>query len=161
MEFAGARTFAARLRAADRRTAVETLAGLMAEQAGMTVARLTEMTLAREEVMGSAIGNGVAVPHARVTGLKNPVVAVGIAPGGLDWDATDGAPVQLIVMLVTPAETPKLQLELLASVARLLHDRETVARLVTSATWTEFLAAINAEGAGNGAAASSASHAGA
>jgi mannitol/fructose-specific phosphotransferase system IIA component (Ntr-type) len=145
--FASGRTFVPEISAHDRFAAVEELAGTLAES-GVDAAQVAAGAIARERVMGSGIGGGVAVPHARVPGLAQPLVAVGRSTGGIDFRSPDGTPARLVVLLVTPAEEPTLQLRLLASVAETCQNPQTVGKLVETQSWTEFLAVLNAAGPG-------------
>ena len=67
--------------------------------------------LRREEMMSTGIGGGIALPHLRHPEhlpVERPVVVIGIAPEGLDWDAIDGAPVNVIFLPVTGNEVVHL-----------------------------------------------------
>ena len=72
--------------------------------------------------MGTGIGNGVAVPHARIEALRRPVMAFGCAPAGLAWDAPDGEPVRFVFLVLTPARQEGLQLQILAAIGRIMLD---------------------------------------
>ena len=68
--------------------------------------------------MGTGIGRGVAVPHARIEALRRPVVAFGRSAEGLDWDAPDGEPVRFVFLVLTPARQEGLQVQILQAIAR-------------------------------------------
>lgn len=77
----------------------------------------------REFKFASAAGHGVLVPHARVPGLAAPLVAVGRFPKAPALPTPDGVPVRLVFLLLTPAETPSVQLKVLQRIASLVtHD---------------------------------------
>ncbi len=86
----------------------------------------------REEAFPSAMGRGIAFPHARLPGLARPLVAVGRSARGLDWDAPDGEPVRLLFLILTPLEEPSVQLRILARLAALASDEEFVRRLLAA-----------------------------
>lgn len=75
--------------------------------------------IAREELMSTAIGEGVAVPHARCNAAPRTVLSVCRLPEGLEFGAVDGAPVELIFTLLGPPETGPEHLRLLGRIARL------------------------------------------
>ena len=82
------------LTAADRLGAIdELLASLSLDTAALD--RVRAAVIAREHELTTGIGGGVAIPHARVEGIESPLLALGIAPDGLDFGAIDGAPVRL------------------------------------------------------------------
>jgi len=72
----------------------------------------------REKSMGTSVGLGTAVPHARITGLKSPIIAFGRSKLGLDWDAPDGYPTRLIFLILTPSEDNGAQVQILSAIAR-------------------------------------------
>lgn len=114
--------------------------------AGLDPTEIASSAQARERLVGSGLGSGVAVPHARLPGLTQPIVAIGRSVRGIDFDARDGEPAHLIILLVSPLEDPELQLRLLASVAGKCQDPDVVKHLMACANWTELLASLN-EGA--------------
>ena len=85
---------------------------------------------AREELMGTGVGSGIAIPHARLAALSKPVITCGRAPAGIDWDAPDGVPVQLVFLLLTPVQDEGAQLQILAAIARTMSVEETRRDLV-------------------------------
>lgn len=62
--------------------------------------------LLRERLGTTAIGKGVAVPNARAFGVTEPLLLVAPAKHGIDWDAVDGQLVSLVLMVLSPADTP-------------------------------------------------------
>lgn len=109
------------LPAATRWEAIAGLCGqLAATQKGLDADRVLSAVREREELMGTAIGAGVAVPHARCEHLSHPLVAFGLSRQGLEWDAPDGQPVHFVFLLLTPAQGADLQIRLLAAIASLM-----------------------------------------
>jgi mannitol/fructose-specific phosphotransferase system IIA component (Ntr-type) len=82
---------------------------------------IVESALAREQELGTAVGDGVAIPHVRVDGAKKPVLAVGRAPQGIDWDAPDGQPVRYVFFLVSPAGIHDMHVQALAEICRVMQ----------------------------------------
>ena len=106
------------LRARDRFAAIRELCHVAAPAARLTPTAVAEAVDQREQLMGTGIGQGVAVPHARIEVLRRPVMAFGRAPAGLDWDAPDGAPVRFVFLVLTPARQEGLQVQILQAIAR-------------------------------------------
>jgi mannitol/fructose-specific phosphotransferase system IIA component (Ntr-type)/voltage-gated potassium channel Kch len=113
--------------------------------AGADVAGLA---IAREREMHTALGHGIAVPHARVPGLARSLVVFGRSADGVVFDPESPDLVHLIFLLVTPAEQPTLQVFLLAQVARVAGDPVTRERLRTAspAEVEAIVAALPADG---------------
>lgn len=85
--------------------------------------------LAREELGSTGIGHGVAIPHCRVPGLDRLVGALLHLDRGIDFDAADGEPVDLVFGLIVPEEHRQEHLDALAAIARLLERPENRRRL--------------------------------
>jgi len=144
--FASSKSFVPNLEATNSTEAIRALAGAAADaNPALDADAVAEAALARERLMGSGIGGGIAVPHARLSTIDTPTVAIGRVPGGVDFDAPDEQPARLVILLITPASQPEYQLRLLASVAQTAQSPETVERLVEAESWTEFLAALNTD----------------
>ncbi len=108
----------AELQGGDRFAAIRELCRAAAPAARLPVEQVTAAVDERERLMGTGIGNGVAVPHARLEALRRPVMAFGRAPAGLAWDAPDGEPVRFVFLVLTPARQEGLQLQILAAIGR-------------------------------------------
>jgi len=93
-----------------------------------------EVVMKRERLGSTGIGHGVAIPHGRVPGLSSPIVALARHVQGLDFDAIDGRPVHIVVLLLAPDNAERSHLELLAHLARILQsksNREAILRAKT------------------------------
>jgi mannitol/fructose-specific phosphotransferase system IIA component (Ntr-type) len=73
---------------------------------------------AREETMGTGIGGGIAVPHARLEALDRSMVLLGVSKQGIDWNAVDDQPANLVFLILTPKDDADTQLEILSTLAR-------------------------------------------
>lgn len=139
--------FHRQLAASSRREVVHELTTAMCESTGLDLNLVETAVWSREEAMPTGIGNGIALPHARVPGLKEPMVAVGISETGIDFDAPDGKPANIIFLALTPEELPSAQLELGAEIARRFRRFETTEQVLRTKNYAEFLAIIkNPEG---------------
>jgi mannitol/fructose-specific phosphotransferase system IIA component (Ntr-type) len=119
------RTFVPLLPGRDRAEVIRGLAQVAAPVIGLDVSVLTDAVLAREAIMPTGVGQGIAIPHARMPGLGAPVVALGLSNVGVDFGAPDGELARLIVLIVTPEHDDLIQIELLAEIARTLQHAET------------------------------------
>jgi len=86
--------------------------------------------LTRRERLGStALGHGVAIPHGRIPGLDRAIGAVLKLQEGIDYDAPDQAPVDLLFALLVPEDTTEEHLALLAQLAEIFSDESRLAQL--------------------------------
>lgn len=96
--------------------------------------RLLEAVLARERQRTTAIGRGLAIPHAKCDACGDLVVAVGIPAEPLEFDAIDRQPVKLVVLLVSAMSEASLQIQVLAKLSRLVLDNEVFQKVVSAPT---------------------------
>ena len=107
------------------------------EQAGLlfenehVVARglVTDSLFARERLASTGLGHGVAIPHGRIKGLKNPLAAVLRLRQPIAFEAPDDEPVALLIFLLVPEAATQRHLEILSEIAEMLSDRTLRDRL--------------------------------
>lgn len=134
--------FLPQITAGTRRGAIEQLCRLAAPTVGNVPERFLRLAWNREEVAPSGWHNGLAVPHARVEGLAQPLVVVGKSPDGIDFDARDGKLARVIVLILTGDN--QSQHDLLADAGELFARKEAVEQAVNAQNFVEFAAALNA-----------------
>ena len=85
----------------------------------------------RERLGSTAIGNNIAIPHGRIQNLPRAMGAVIILENGIDFDAKDKAPVEIIFGLLIPEESSEQHLSLLQAIASIASVNEAINRLKT------------------------------
>ena len=107
-------------------------AGLIFEnQNGIGRSSVTDNLFARERLGSTALGEGVAIPHGRIKGLKQPLAAFVRLDQPIPFESPDGQPVSLLIFLLVPEQATQQHLEILSEIAQLLSDREARERLHT------------------------------
>ena len=81
------------------------------------------MLVEREKLGSTGIGNGIAIPHGKLDGLENICLVFGRSVAGIEFDSLDGKPVNLIFLLVAPANSAGVHLKALARLSRLLKEK--------------------------------------
>ena len=110
---------------------LEQIANLFAEQLPDTDAGQIFSTLIERENLGSTgIGNGIALPHGRISGLENVAGIFLRLQDPLEFDAVDNLPVNLIFAILVPENATEEHLQLLASLAGVFRDEETRLKLL-------------------------------
>ena len=99
--------------------------------------------LAREEMSSTAVGEGIAIPHAKSEAVKAPSLAAMTVPQGVDYQAMDDEPSNLLFMIAAP-NNGDVHLEVLSRLMTLLMDEDFRAKLLAAKDADEFLAAIDA-----------------
>ena len=97
----------------------------------------------REEEGPTAIGDGVAIPHAKSEAVAKPGLAAVTVPGGIDLDAMDGAPSNLVFMIAAPKQGGDMHLEVLSRLTVMLMDEGFRKKLLDSKSPKEFLKHID------------------
>lgn len=85
--------------------------------------KLIDALMAREALGSTAIGQGVAIPHAKCDCVDKLVAAFGISRRGVDFDSLDGEPAHIFFLLVAPQDSAGPHLKALARISRLLKDK--------------------------------------
>lgn len=125
--------------------AITELVDLIAAHGGTSDrARLLDAVLARERQRTTAIGRGLAVPHAKSDCCGRLVVALGRTAEPIDFDAIDRKPVQFVVLLASPLSMAPLQIQILAKVSRLVLSDDTFSKILAAPTAAELVAVIRA-----------------
>ncbi|MDY0150993.1 MAG: cation:proton antiporter [Candidatus Cloacimonas sp.] len=106
------------------------LIGNVATQIGIEESYLRREVLSREEQMSTAIGRGLAFPHAHIEGLSKAKLFVVKPANGIEWDSPDGHRVQMVFLVLTPADKPETQLQLMQSLTAILRKPKLLAKLL-------------------------------
>ena len=104
--------------------------------------RFLRLVLERERVVPSGWENSLAVPHARVGGLPHPIVVIGRSDAGIDFNARDGKPSRLIILILTGDN--QSQHDLLGDAGEMFSRKEAIDQVLEAASFTELVAALNA-----------------
>lgn len=103
--------------------------------------------LAREEKGSTAVGEGIAIPHAKSSAVTAPSLAAMTVPGGVDYEALDEEPSDVLFMIAAPDTNADVHLEVLSRLMTLLMDEDFRAKLLSAKDADEFLSVIDtAEG---------------
>ena len=109
-----------------KKRVLEQIANLVARDLpGLDAPDIFEGLVAREKLGSTGFGNGIAIPHCRLAGCSVPVCALLRLDAPVDFDALDGAPVDLVFVLLVPQAATEEHLELLRQIASML-DRSDV-----------------------------------
>ena len=100
-------------------------AGLLFENnQGIARVKVFDSLVARERLGSTGLGEGIAIPHGRIKGLKEAVAALIRLSEPVPFDAPDGKPVTLLLFLLVPEQATQQHLEILSEVAEMLSDRQ-------------------------------------
>jgi mannitol/fructose-specific phosphotransferase system IIA component (Ntr-type) len=121
------------LQSTDKNSALKELCALVATSPNVKDGKaLQKAILAREGLLSTGIGLGIAVPHAKVSSVKDFAVAVGRSTRGIEWDALDGAPAKIVVLIAASDQQPAEYTKLLAAIVGKVKPEETRAKLLAA-----------------------------
>ncbi len=83
---------------------------------------ILEAVLDRERALSTGVGEGIAVPHAAIANLDEPIVAIGRLVDEIPFESVDNKPVNLIFLLLAPEGEISLHLKILSRISRLCFD---------------------------------------
>ncbi len=135
----------ARFQASTKRQAITAIVDFICERKALRnrqeILRAVER---REDALNTALGDGVAIPHARLASVREPVVFVATAQDGIRWGAPDGKPVDVIVLFLTPAAATDLHLKVLSIIGSLMHQRVLLRDIRAARTDAELFRTLTA-----------------
>ncbi len=124
VEFFSRRAIIPELLTENRNEAIRKFCEVLCEQEDITdTDTLYSAVLDRENSMGTAMEEGIAVPHARLSFIKRPFIVFGRSSSGIDWNSPDGKLTHFIFLILTPTDDD-VQVQILASIAKTLGDKK-------------------------------------
>jgi PTS system nitrogen regulatory IIA component len=117
------------VRPGDKGRLLHQLATQAAAEVGLDAAEVSKQIAKREALGSTGVGNGVALPHARLKGLKSPFGLLARLHRGIDFEAIDDLPVDVVFLLLLPDAPNDPQLNALACAARALRGPEVLERV--------------------------------
>jgi len=113
------------LESTDKESAITELVDLLDEHKQLdNKEAVLEAVLVREQTRSTGIGSGIAIPHGKCNGVRELVMALGIAKKPIDFNSIDGKPVNIIVLLASPADKTGPHIQALARISRLMLDED-------------------------------------
>ena len=112
-----------------KKQAIQELSARAAKLSGQNERLIFETLMQREKLGSTGVGNGIAIPHGKLPKIERLFGLFARLDRGIDFEALDGQPVDLIFLLLAPETAGADHLKALARVARLLRDPDVVARL--------------------------------
>lgn len=111
------------LEGTSKRAVIDELCDLLACHDGVgSIDQLKQTVWEREDQRSTGIGEGLAIPHGKCKSVNQPAMAIGLPPEPLEFDAIDGKPVELVILLASPADRIAEHIQALGKISRLMSD---------------------------------------
>jgi PTS system nitrogen regulatory IIA component len=94
---------------------------------------LYEKLVQREKLGSTAIGEGVAIPHCKMKGVRNPIVMLAISKKSVDFCSLDGKPSHVFFLVVSSPDNPTMNLQILAAIAHLVRKSSSLVKKILKA----------------------------
>lgn len=117
-----------------KKRALEIISEIAALHTGQNATELFECMLSREKMGSTGIGNGIAIPHARMSDSENAVAVLLQCEEPIEFDSIDNRPVDLLFALLVPEDQCKEHLKTLACMAKRLNDKQILKQLRNAAS---------------------------
>lgn len=127
------------LKAKKKDDILEEMVSFLAKDNEINEEEVLKGILAREDVMSTGLGSGVAIPHTKAESAKNAMVLFARVKDGIDFKSIDNEPVHLVFMVVVPADATISQIKILARISRLLKHNYIREKLKTLKTKKEII----------------------
>jgi PTS system nitrogen regulatory IIA component len=113
--------------------ALHLLARMLSPGIGVEESTIEHLLVEREKLQSTGIGDGVAIPHCALDAASTQAAALLLCPRGIEFEAIDGEPVEIVFGVVGPKRATGEHLRTLARISRLLRDEGTRIQLLASA----------------------------
>ena len=123
------KSFLVNFEASSKKNVLDELSKLAEKDIKINSRILLEALTKREKLGSTAVGNGIAIPHANCPDIDKPKVFVALLSNSLDFNANDDQPVDIIFLLLAPDNSGSEHLQALALVSRLLRNKELTTKL--------------------------------
>jgi fructose-specific phosphotransferase system IIA component len=142
-ELLSAEAVSTRLKATTKRDALAELVELLEKSHGLdSQGEILDRVLRREAMMSTGIGNGVAIPHGKARSVDGMMASCAVSPTGVDFEAVDGEPAYVFILLVSPENVGTPHVKVLANISRLLKEESVRQNLRDADTPAAFMAAL-------------------
>lgn len=140
------------LKARTKKQLLQDLSARAARLTGLSEREIFDVLLQRERLGSTGLGHGIAIPHGKLSGLKRIVGIFARLAEPIDFDAVDGAPVDIVFLLLAPEGAGADHLKALARISRLLREASAVEKLRASKDAAALYAVLTEEEASSHAA---------
>ncbi|MBB3455464.1 PTS system nitrogen regulatory IIA component [Rhizobium sp. BK313] len=139
------------LRANSKKQLLQELAAKASKLTGLPEREVFDVVLQRERLGSTGVGNGIAIPHGKLTSIKSIIGIFARLEVPVDFEALDDQPVDLVFLLLAPEGAGADHLKALSRIARVLRDQDLVAKLRATESASAIYAFLNEEQASNAA----------
>ena len=130
----------------DRQSVITELVDLLNEKGLLLDKKIVlDSVLMREQTRSTGIGSGIALPHGKCKGVRELVMAIGIAGESIDFASVDGKPVKIVILLASPIDQTGPHIQALARICKLMLDTKFKEQIEKAASADEVYSLLKAK----------------
>lgn len=128
-----------------KKSVLEKLSSILSETTGIDADEIFNQLYERERLGSTSVGNGVALPHARLHGINVPYISVIVLEDAIDFDNIDDFDVDIVLCLIVPYEQTDNHLVLLSSLSQILDDISNRKKIRSSRNTEQIITCLESE----------------
>lgn len=107
--------------------------------------RLVEALIEKEKLFSTALDSGVAVPHVKISGITEIILAFARSPEGIEFESLDEKPTKFFMTLIAPEDSTGIHIHLLARISKIFRNEDFRSRLIECKSGEEIFQALTLE----------------
>ncbi|MGI9553531.1 MAG: PTS sugar transporter subunit IIA [Thermodesulfobacteriota bacterium] len=124
-------------KASSKQQVLEKISTFLANKSGLNSEKILKVLLERENICSTAIDEGVAIPHGKLSGLNNIVCVLVISNEGIEFDSLDNKPSHIFISLLSPDNSSNLHIQALSTISKVFKNPELRSKILQSGTINE------------------------
>ena len=125
------------LKANSKQQVLEEISNFVADNSDLNQKKILETLRERENICSTAIDEGVAIPHGKLSGLNNIICVLARSNKGIDFDSLDEKPTHIFILILSPENSSKLHIQALSTISKVFMKPELRENILKSATVDE------------------------
>jgi nitrogen PTS system EIIA component len=128
-----------KMKSRDKKGVIDELAEAIANTTSAENVEIAKVLLEREQLGSTGIGDGIAIPHGRLSSIDSIVMGFGSSEQGIEYDSIDNNPVNIFFLLLTPENSTGGHLRVLAQISKLLKNKQFKTNLTNAKSTQEVI----------------------
>jgi len=125
------------LKANSKQQVLEEISNFVAVNSNLSQKKILETLSERENICSTAIDEGVAIPHGKMSGLNNIICVLARSNKGIDFDSLDEKPTHIFILILSPENSSKLHIQALSTISKVFKKPELRENILKSVTIDE------------------------
>lgn len=133
------------LKATTKQQVLEEISNFVAQTSNLNQEKTLEVLKERENICSTAIDEGVAIPHGKLSGLNKIICVIARSNKGIDFDSLDEKPTHIFILLLSPENSSNLHIQALSTISKIFKNPELRENILKSSTIDEIYELIIGE----------------